>query len=163
MKWNCFRPFPESCGELKYPICNQIFVRIKEKKSIFKSRLTRFVFYSLGAPVRESSWKADLYHNNILSIIIFRNHINALIWPSSSKSPQIFVCSFLGYIGHLTRFDVEKFKLRWHVDVHQTSENGHNHFVFAFSQVFRQSIDRCTDSAGHCDSIFGIAHGVLKQ
>ena len=50
-----------------------------------------------------------------------------------------------------------------HIDQHKTGVDGHHHFLFDFSQIFRQCINWSIDATGHGYGIFGIAHAILKK
>lgn len=45
---------------------------------------------------------------------------------------------------------------------HQTSKNGHHHFVIDFHQIFRKSINPSTNLTSHGDGIFSIWKKILK-
>ena len=78
-----------------------------------------------------------------------------------------FLLKTLGFFGII--FDHQYHINTWlviflgHIDQHKTGVDGHHHFLFDFSQIFRQRINWSIDATGHRDGIFGITHAILQK
>ena len=79
----------------------------------------------------------------------------------------IFLLKTLGFFGII--FDHQYHINTWlviflgHIDQHKTGVDGHHHFLFDFSQIFRQRINWSIDATGHRYGIFGITHAILQK
>ena len=137
--------------------------------SFWKRIINRFtrkmweMFVSNFVAIKINFWHRKIYADCIKTNSLFIGVPGVkriILW----KIGVITILFFLALIIH-THSSNQRYRcgnfLR-HVHQHKTSKDGHNHFVFSLSQVLRQSIDRCSDSASHWDGIFCIAHGLLK-
>ena len=120
-------------------------------------------FVSNFVAIKINFWHRKIYADCIKTNSLFNGvpGVMRIIYEKAELSQYYyFLVSIIHTHSSNQRYRCGNF-LR-HVHQHKTSKDGHNHFVFSLSQVLRQSIDRCSDSASHCDGIFCIAHGLLK-